>query len=102
MKQQSPKAQIVKKLRRFINHRELLMAKHGAYSNAGKYKSIERIRMYLEHYQDKPLISVCRVVLLVEAEIKNIMPGQSSKFYKGAVEKIDTLLSECRQHLKEI
>jgi hypothetical protein len=78
------------------------MANHGAYSNAGKYNSIKKIRTYLEHYKDKPLITVCRVVLLVEAEIENIMPGKESKYYKGTTEMIDSLLSECREHLKKI
>jgi hypothetical protein len=101
MNSQNQKQRIITSLQRYVKHREHMMVKGMCYKNTGKLKSISKIRNYLEFNKSKPLISLCRAVLLIENEIRNILPGRQSKFYQSTVQKIDALIDECRTEINK-
>lgn len=84
---------IEKRLRRFVNHRESVMKKHGGHYTLAKQEAINKVRRRLDQ---APHWSFDVTLLMVERmreDLVLLLPGKDSKFYKNHVNLVTELLS---------
>lgn len=81
---------------RYVNHREKLMTSFGAFKSSAKMESISKIRRQVSFYADADTPVIKRLVLLLEPDLVNIMPGKQSRFYQSSKARLDNLFDLCK------
>lgn len=86
-------------LKRFFNHRGVLMGGFGAHASAKNWAQLEGMKRQLAMAPPKTDAAFCKYVAAHEEDIRALLPGATSKFQKQA-ERIMELVEGCKGNLK--
>lgn len=83
-------------LRKYVNHRQRIMTKHGAVCTASKMKAIEKCKNRLSLSDNWSVSAFRKFVILMENDLVHILPGQSSKFFMNDYQFVYDLINWAR------
>lgn len=94
------RAEIVTMFSRFVNHKRIIFktGRSQYYGSARQQYAMDRCVRMAEHLKTLVLInSICRNILLLEADLVTILPSHTNASYQSSVEQLDNLLQLCRK-----
>jgi hypothetical protein len=90
------KQEILIRAKRLVKHREMMMRKFGA---KPKYSTITKIITRLDFYSSRDIKTISRLILTMQEDIRSILAGETSKFYKSDQKKAAELFEMCNNNL---
>jgi hypothetical protein len=87
---------IISQAKRLVLHRERMMKHFGA---KNQLKLVSKILLRIDFFSSKDVKCICKVILLMQDDIKTILSGEKSKFYNSDQKKAEELFTLCNEIL---
>jgi hypothetical protein len=95
---------VVKKLQRYVNHREQILRFYGGHLTHEKGLALRRMKELMRTSDKWTLLGAARLIWRNKEDFYLLLPGTSSQFYDSALELLNDLLNwaeyEVTQHEK--
>jgi len=62
-----------------------------------RLKSLGRIKTHIDLVRTQPEDNIKKMILFLEEDLKNIMPGKESRFRESMTERLTQMLEECKK-----
>jgi hypothetical protein len=98
MNQKIQKQEIITRAKRLVRHREKMMKEFGA---KPQFKTTRKILDRLDFFSSRDLKTICRLIINMQGDIKSILAGETSRFYKSDQRKADELFQLCNNNLNQ-
>ncbi len=108
VKKFSSKEDLAIRLRIYINHKHVLASKcQSHYLDAGIAKSMRLVydlfsMVKRDYCAQHTMDQLCRMVILHENNLSNILPRSAHKHYKKQVEKLERILEDARKYKNQL
>lgn len=72
---------------------------HGSTRRLSQFEAISRLKNVIDFHRFSSLEVQCKMVLKYESDLRLLIPSEHSRFFKGAVDKVNHLVQFAHQYL---
>lgn len=72
---------------------------HGSTRRLSQFEAISRLKNVLDFHRFSGLEMQCKMVIKYESDLRLLIPSEHSRYYKGAVDKVNHLVQFAHQYL---
>lgn len=88
---------MIKTVNEIVSHREQMYSRGFAFRTLAHLVSVGRIKKNITSANPKKPDGVKKIILKLEPDLRQIMPGRDSVYYESTIEKFRNLIKECKQ-----
>jgi len=93
---------VVKKIKRYVNHRKGLMNSGRAFSTLKKHNAIEALERRLNQSMHWDILGLAMQIGRMENDLREILPGKESRFFISHTKLVNRLTAWSDQYLLQL
>ncbi|MCO6499101.1 MAG: hypothetical protein J5I47_01845 [Vicingus serpentipes] len=93
---------IIKLLTKFVNQRDYSLNHNLIPKSSARINAVSKIKKGLEVYGQSSLYRVSQIILCLEQDLNELLPGKASKHYEYHHKKINQILTFCKNITNDI
>lgn len=93
---------ILRKLTRYVNHRDKMMHHHGAQRDGKKLKAVQSLRNSLVTMRQQKFRAFIQHLFKIEDKLETILPGKSSRFYDHDERLVNYIMAYARAEFQKL
>jgi hypothetical protein len=100
----SKRSYILRMFEKYVSHSRILFetGHHDFYRKESKLTALERCIRYCSWLEDKPLQSICKVILSLEEDLRKILPSPGNPSHSSSESRIVDMVVFAKRELSQL